>query len=196
MRDPIAEFEIVEGTWLFDKVQQKKVLPFQLKDSLRYECVKQKGESYTDGMIDALDAELAVIEALPQGGCALRGDKIEKLFAKNPRKSVDIYTVIDERILLIECKYKAYPETKIVSSSAVFNDEIVIKFENAKSFLSTQSGKEISKEFIVLFNCESVEQVKSMFLRLKLEDDSGRLYSEYRILDTKMFQSQYFSCFR
>jgi hypothetical protein len=129
MRDAILEFKLTNGSWLSKKVQDKKVLSYDLKDALRFECDRQKGEKYTLEQIGTLNAEQAVIDSLPASACSLRGDKIEKLYACelhiNEKKSVDIYTVIDDLILLIECKYRASPETKIVSSVTACQKEIV-----------------------------------------------------------------------
>lgn len=197
MIDAVLEFKLANNSWLLRKVQERKVLPYGLKEVLKLECDRQKGETYTQDQIEILNEEQSVIDNLPFDTCALRGDKIEKLYANeshvDKKKSVDVYTVIDDQIFLIECKYKAWPETKIVSSVESFQKEIVDKFKNSRTFMSKQSERLISRDCVVLLNRDSVEKVRSMFLRLRLEDDSSELFSEYQILDTEAFGSMYLS---
>ena len=95
---------------------------------------------------------------------------------------------------MIECKYRASPETKIVSSVTAFQKEIVEKFKNSRIFILKQSERQISGDCVVLFNSESAEKVKAMFFRLQLEDDDNKLFSEYRIMDTETFCHEYLSC--
>ena len=140
-------------------------------------------------------AELKTIASLPNGGCALRGDKVAKLYAREmgicARKSVDVCADSTSGILLIECKYRAQPETQIVKDVRSFRENVLQKFEETVSFLAEQTTRRIYGRFVVLFNAESLQKVNSMFMRLKLEDDDRRLFANFDILDTKSFCISY-----
>ena len=94
--------------------------------------------------------------------------------------------------MLVECKYKAMPETSIVKSVKTFRETVCRKFDASQSFYAHEGATSFLDERIVLFNRESKDLVVSMFNRLKLEGPDSSL-RRYQIMDTHDFWIMYAS---
>jgi len=187
-------FLIEPGSWLGNQLDCGKLESVSLKVALAHECRPNKGESYRDAVRIALNRETMTIEELTEDGHALRLDRIEALRAQScgedTQPSVDVCIRMRDNLMLVECKYKAMPETSIVKSIAAFNHSVVRKFSASHSFLAHEGACRFHDDKIVLFNADSKEKVLSMFLRVCLED-AGKALREYRIMDTVEFWSTY-----
>ncbi len=187
-----GEFAVKDGTWLVSRIHEGKVNVSSLCDALKIECVWKEGQGISK---DILDKELQVINEVPQHISCIRCDKIERLSAeeshRSQQKSVDICCQISDEMLLVECKYRAIPETCIVKTIKAFNSKIVEKFENSSSFLTNFLNKPFSDDRVVLFNHESIDKVLNMFRRLRLEHDEVHQLANYVIVDTAGFLEHY-----
>lgn len=92
--------------------------------------------------------------------------------------------------MLIECKYKALPETSIVKDIETFNSKVARKFDVSQTFYRHEGAHQFYDERIVLFNGDSVDKVLSMFNRLLLEEEDAGL-KQYVITDTHGFRRAY-----
>jgi len=165
-----------------------------IRSALAFECKQKKGQSPRLDLQEALDREMAVINQIPDVGFALRGDNVEKAraaeFKEDLMPSVDVYVAGTGELLMVECKYRAVPETQIVKSVESFTDSVARKFDAAIAFLKSQGAAAIANDRIVLFNAESKDKVISMFKRLQLQDDATAL-KPYCVMDTEGFWQTY-----
>ena len=187
-------FHLSSGSWLgvrLDSGRQEVVSP---KKALACECKPNKGDTVADVLKVSLERESVVIDGLPEVGFALRADRIEAKRAEECKEqaspSVDVCIRAGAVLMLVECKYKAMPETSIVKSIDAFNFYVVRKFESSLSFLRTEGASLFSSDRIVISNSASKDKVISMFRRLQLELNDKSL-SQYKIMDTADFWIQY-----
>lgn len=189
-----ALFHLSSESWLGKRLDDGWRLVVSPKEALACECKPAKGEILREDLRASLEHELAVIWSLPDTGVALRSDRIEALrakeFGESQNPSVDICIRTETAILLVECKYKAMPETSIVKSVKTFHETVCRKFEATQSFYAHEGVHAFLDERIVLFNGESKDKVVSMFNRLKLEDADSSL-RRYLIADTYGFWMRY-----
>lgn len=189
-------FHLSSASWLglrLDSGRQQIITP---KKALACECLPNKGDKIDETLKLSLAQETTVIEGLPDIGLALRSDKIE---AKRAREcggeaspSVDMCIRAGEDLMLVECKYKAMPETSIVKNIEAFNFSVVRKFEASRRFYSHEGAASFIDDCVVLFNGDSKDKVISMFRRLQLETDTGgALLRQYKIMDTADFWNRY-----
>ncbi len=187
-------FHLKAGSWLgslLDSGRQEVVTP---KRALACECKPNKGDS-TNGMLrESLKRESLVIEGLPDVGFSLRADRIEVMRARESGESrspsIDVCARAGENLLLIECKYKAMPETTIVKSIDAFNFSVARKFDASRRFFSKEGANSFVEDYVVLFNADSKDKVVSMFNRLQLETGGASL-RQYKIMDTADFRERY-----
>lgn len=189
-------FGLNPSSWLARKLDEGRCQICTLKEALACECRPNKHEELRSDLRESLEAELGVITALPNGGFVIRCDQVEKLRAselrESPKPSVDICSGAGPELLLVECKYKALPETSIVKTISAFDYNVGRKFVATESFLRNEGASAISSQRIVLFNAESKDKVMSMFKRLPLEvdgDDSD--LKSYLIMDTMEFHANF-----
>ncbi len=192
-----ATFNLSPDSWLglrIDSGRQEVVTP---RKALAFECRPNKGEEVEEPLKSSLAQEVVVIEGLPDEGLALRTDRIEKQRAAELKKplapSVDVCICAGHNLMLVECKYKAMPETSIMKSVDSFNRYVARKFEASKRFFLHEGARSLGNDRIVLFNADSKDKVLSMFMRLQLESDGSSL-RQYKIMDTADFWKQYGSC--
>lgn len=195
------QFHVCPDSWLglrLDGSGHNHV--YSMRDALRLECKAGKGESSQPDLQNALEEELQLINRLPAGGPALRGDVIEAAWSSELRvdkhPSIDVLSSGADDLLLVECKYRAMPETQIVKTIEAFRYNVSRKFDATISFLSEQGVHGIADVRVVLFNAGSIDKVRNMFNRLRLEDEDSEL-SVYRLMDTCDFGKRYadrFSC--
>lgn len=187
-------FHLTPESWLGKKLDADARLVVSPKAALVFECRTNKGDPLSVALQSSLDSERAEIDNMSEEGMALRGDRIEVLHAKeydclaNP--SVDVCIRAGVALMLVECKYKALPETSIVKDVETFNSKVARKFEAARRFYEDEGVRIILDECIVLFNGESVDKVLSMYKRLLLEDENEVL-KRYVITDTHGFRLRY-----
>lgn len=189
------QFHVCSDSWLglrLDGSECNQV--YSMREALAFECKAGKGESPQSDLQNALKEELQLINQLPEGGLALRGDVIESAwsseFRVDKRPSVDILSRGPEDLLLVECKYRAMPETKIVKTIEAFRYNVSRKFDATISFLSEQGVQRVADVRVVLFNAGSIDKVLNMFNRLRLEDEDSEL-SVYQLMDTCDFGKRY-----
>ena len=100
------------GRWLDSDGQALVVLP---KVALSHECQAQKGETVPEELRMSLEREMSEIDAIPDTGVALRSDRVEALrareFGESQNPSVDVCIRAGRALMLVECKYRAMPET-------------------------------------------------------------------------------------
>lgn len=187
-------FHVAPESWLglrLDSGRQEVVSP---KKALACECKPNKGDTVADVLKASLELEAAFIDKLPEVGFALRADRIEAKRAEECKEqtspSVDVCIRAGAALMLVECKYKAMPETSIVKSVDSFNFSVARKFESSLSFFRTEGASSFSSDRIVIFNAASKDKVISMFRRLQLELNDKSL-SQYKIMDTADFWMQY-----
>lgn len=191
-----AAFLADPASWLGSRLDAMpcKVEVIPLKEALMRECEPGKGGCVREFLRNAIADEKAAIEALPSDGQSLRGDQVEKLRKREKggeeRPSVDVYLRMPDCLMLVECKYRAHPDTAIVKSVEAFDRAVMRKFRASREFLACQGCRALAEDSVVLFNAESKEKVLSMFLRLQLQDDRRTLRS-FRILDTCGFRDEY-----
>ena len=189
-----ALFHLSPESWLGKKLDADARLVVSPKVALSFECQPTKGAEASKELKERLVSEQGVIDGLPDVGFALRADRIEALrgkeFGDGQCPSVDLCIRTRESLILVECKYKALPETSIVKSVKVFNSTVARKFDAAQSFYRHEGARQFFDERIVLFNGDSVDKVLSMFRRLQLENE-GRPLRQYVIVDTNGFWSRY-----
>ncbi len=187
------DFPVRAGTWLSARIHDGKVQVLPLRDALKVECTWCEGVKCSE---DVLEEESQVIDSVPCDVSSIRSDKVERLAAREAerpqRSSVDVCCRMTTEMLLVECKYRAYPETGLVKNLDAFNSEIVQKFENSSSSLGEFLGLPFSDDRVVLFNHESVDKVLSMFNRLRKENDDVHHLASYVIVDTSEFLNRYF----
>lgn len=187
-------FHLSSESWLgkrLDSGRQEVVSP---KRALACECKPNKGDTVVEVLKASVERESAVIDGLPEVGFALRADRVEAKRAEECKEqalpSVDVCIRTGAALMLVECKYKAMPETSIVKSIDAFNSYVVRKFESSLSFFRTEGASSFSSDRIVIFNAASKDKVISMFRRLQLELNDKSL-SKYKIMDTADFWMQY-----
>ena len=190
-----ALFFLSPESWLgkrLDGASQSMVI--SPKETFLDECRPKKGAPVSEELQTSLVHEMSEIESLSDAGVALRADHIEDLRVKevggsrNP--SVDVCIRAGTALMLVECKYRAMPETSIVKSVKTFQEKVCRKFDASQSFYAHEGVQTFWDERIVLFNCESKDKVLSMFRRLQLEDSDSSL-RRYLILDTRDFRVKY-----
>lgn len=187
-------FHLAPESWLGKKLDADARLVVSPRDALAFECRTNKGEPLSAALHSSLDGERAEIDNMSEEGMALRGDRIEVLHVKecggltNP--SVDICIRAGNALMLIECKYKALPETSIVKDIETFNSKVARKFDVSQTFYRHEGAHQFYDERIVLFNGDSVDKVLSMFNRLLLEEEDAGL-KQYVITDTHGFRRAY-----
>lgn len=131
-------FHLAPESWLGKKLDADARLVVSPRDALAFECRTNKGEPLSAALHSSLDGERAEIDNMSEEGMALRGDRIEVLHVKecggltNP--SVDICIRAGNALMLIECKYKALPETSIVKDIETFNSKVARKFDVSQTF--------------------------------------------------------------
>lgn len=189
-------FGIKPSSWLARQLDEGRCQICTLKEALAYECKPNKHEELQSDLREAVETELGVITALPNGGSAIRCDLVEKLhaseFDEEQKPSVDICSGTWPELLLVECKYKAMPETSIVKTISAFDYNVGRKFAATASFLWDEGATSISSRRIVLFNAGSKDKVLSMFRRLLLEvDDEDTDLKSYLIMDTLEFHANF-----
>lgn len=189
------QFHLNSNSWLgmrLDGNEHSQV--YSMREALTFECKPGKGESPQADLQNALKEELQFINLLPCGGLALRGDVIEASWSSefhvDRRPSVDVFACGMNDLLLVECKYRAVPETQIVKSIEAFRHSVSRKFDATTSFLTEQGANSIANVRVVLFNAESIDKVLSMFNRLRLEDENSEL-GLYQLMDTRDFGTRY-----
>ena len=187
-------FHLDSASWLgsrLDSGRQEIVTP---KKALAFECLPNKGDKQDEALKLSLAQESMVIEGLPDIGLALRSDKVELMRAREcgetTSPSVDVCIRAGEDLMLVECKYKAMPETSIVKTIEAFNSKVVRKFESSRCFYLHEGAASVNEDCVVLFNGDSKDKVISMFRRLQLETE-GALLRQYKIMDTAEFWNQY-----
>lgn len=184
------QFYVSDASWLGQRLDSKIQFVCSLSEALAFECKPNKGELPDPALRSALSEELLVIDASPGLFLAIRGDGVESAWASemrtDKRPSVDVFVAHANGLLLVECKYRAIPETGIVKSVRSFQENVSRKFQSSIAFLTGEGARLIVEEKIVLFNSESIDKVLSMFERLKNEDDAEELMS-YRLMDTRTF---------
>ena len=187
-------FHLASASWLgvqLDSGRQEIITP---KKALAYECLPNKGDELGESLKLSLVQESMVIEGLPDNGFALRADKVEARRARecgeSTSPSVDLCIRAGEDLMLVECKYKAMPETSIVKTIEAFNFSVTRKFEASRCFYRHEGAVSFIDDCIVLFNGDSKDKVISMFRRLQLEP-GGVLLRQYKIMDTTDFWNQY-----
>ena len=187
-------FHLAPESWLglrLDSGRQEIITP---KKALACECLLNKGDKLDEALKLPLAQESRMVEELPDIGFALSSDKIEAKRAKecgeSPSPSVDVCIRAGENLMLVECKYKAMPETSIVKTIDAFNFTVVRKFEASRRFYLHEGAHSFVDDCIVLFNGDSKEKVISMFRRLQLETE-GTSLRQYKIMDTADFWQQY-----
>ena len=185
-------FHLSPKSWLgkrLDSGRQEVVSP---KEALVCECKPPKNEPIQEALQPSLERELSVISSLPTDGFALRTDRVETLRAKETgeplRPSVDICIRAGKSLLLVECKYRAMPETQIVKSVKTFQNTVARKFDASQSFYANEGATRFFSDRIVLFNAASKDKVLNMFRRLQLEETDSPLRI-YKIMDTEGFWS-------
>lgn len=191
-------FLIDPGSWLGSRLDCGKLESVPLKVALAHECTPNKGAKCRESLQIALDRELMTLAGLAEDGHALRLDRVEALRSQScggdAQPSVDVCIRMREELMLVECKYKATPETSIVKSVAAFDRSVIRKFSASHSFLTHEGACQFHNDKIVLFNADSKEKVLSMFLRVCLEEEGSAL-QEYRIMDTVEFWNTYHTDF-
>lgn len=195
------QFHVCPDSWLglrLDGNEHNQV--YSMREALKFECKAGKGESPQPDLQNALKEELQLIDQMPAGGLVLRGDVIEAAWSSefhvDKRPSVDILSSGADDLLLVECKYRAMPETQIVKTIEAFRSNVSRKFDATMSFLTEQGVHGTADVRVVLFNAGSIDKVLNMFNRLRLEDEYSEL-SAYRLMDTNDFGKSYadrFSC--
>lgn len=193
---PQTLFGLNPSSWLARQLDAGRCQICTLKEALAYECRTNKHEELRPDLRESVEVELDVIAALPNGGTAIRCDQVEKLraskFGEEQKPSVDICSGAGPELLLVECKYKASPETSIVKTISAFDYNVGRKFAATTSFLRDEGMSSISSQRIVLFNAGSKDKVLSMFRRLLLEvDDDDNDLKSYLIMDTMEFHANY-----
>ncbi len=183
-------FHIAPDSWLGVRIRSGRQEIVLLKKALMYECRLQKYVEADEPLHRMIEAELRVINVLSDKGYSLRVDGVETARAEESQESrqpsVDIAVSMPACLLMVECKYRAFPETSIVKSIEAFTANIVRKFEASQRFFEQEGCTSFCPERIVLFNALSKEKVISMFRRLQLENE-GRLLHHYKIMDTADF---------
>ena len=192
----LTSFGLEPASWLARQIDEGRCRVCTLKDALACECRPNKHEELRFDLRESVEAELGVIMALPNGGFAIRSDQVEKLRAselrESPKPSVDICSGAGPELLLVECKYKALPETSIVKTISAFDYSVGRKFAATESFLRNEGVSSISSQRIVLFNAGSKDKVLSMFMRLQLEvDDDDTDLKSYLIMDSMAFYAKF-----
>ena len=195
MRRAYSElFHLSPESWLGRKLDADTQLVVSPKVALTFECRMNKGESLSAALQSSLDGERAEIDTMSEEGVALRADRIEALHVRecggSANPSVDICIRAGSVLMLVECKYKALPETSIVKDIETFNSKVARKFDASQTFYRHEGAHQFYDERIVLFNGDSVDKVLSMFKRLLLEEDDEGL-NRYVITDTQGFHSRY-----
>lgn len=190
-----ALFHLSPESWLGKRLDGDwQMMVISPKEALACECKPQKGETLREELRTSLAREMSEINALPDAGIALRADRVEALraqeFGELQNPSVDICVRTETALMLVECKYKAMPETSIVKSVKTFHETVCRKFDASQSFYEHEGVHAFLDERIVLFNGESKDMVVSMFNRLKLEDTDSSL-QRYLIMDTHDFWMKY-----
>ena len=187
-------FHLSPESWLgmqLDSGQQEVISP---KKALACECKSNKGDAVPSVLKASLEQEMVAIKKLPEVGFALRCDKIEEKRAKDAREqqlpSVDACIRAGGVLMLVECKYKALPETSIVKTIKEFESKVVRKFEASELFYRHEGVNSFLPDRIVLFNADSKDKVINMFRRLQLET-GGSLLRRYKIMDTADFWMNY-----
>ena len=191
-------FHLRPDSWLgglLDSGRQEVVPP---KAALSFECRQNKGECIREDLVETLQREQVAIESCPSCGHALRGDRVETARAymacEDHKPSVDIVMALPETLLLVECKYKALPETRIVKTIEAFDANVMRKFRASREFFSQQGATAFAPDAVVLFNADSIDKVASMFNRLKLENDAEELRF-YKVMDTAQFDQTFLQAF-
>jgi len=189
-----ASFRVAPTSWLGSRLDSGTRDVCSVRTVLAFECKPNKGELPRVDLQEALDPESIIIGRLPDAGMALRGDRIEEIraaeFKEERMPSVDVCVAGADALLLVECKYRAVPETQIVKSVESFRFNVARKFEASLSFLVQQGATDFAEDRVVLFNAESKDKVVSMFKRLQLQDDAEELKA-YCLMDTKDFWKRY-----
>ena len=187
-------FHLLTGSWLgkrLDNGLQQVVSP---KEALACECQPRENGAIQESLQASLARELSVISTLPTEGFALRTDRVEVFRAKETgeplRPSVDICIRAGDSLMLVECKYRAMPETQIVKSVKAFQNTVARKFDTSQSFYANEGATRFFSDRIVLFNAASKDKVLNMFRRLQLEDTDSPLRM-YKIMDTEGFWATY-----
>lgn len=184
-------FGLLPDSWLAEKVFQGKIQIITPARALAFECAGGKGTEVSDELKGILIAEKQIIDRMPQVGSAIRCDKAERLHAEecgaSARKTVDVCVATAQGLLLVECKYRARPETALFYSAEHFDNQVMEKFRSTQKLWAPQTEKPIRSESIVLFNSASIEKVLSMFYRLRLEDDARKLFSDVHVIGTEDF---------
>ena len=189
-------FGLDPSSWLARRLDEGRCQICTLREALAYECRPNKHEELPPALCESVESELGIITALQNGGVAMRCDQAEKLRAselgEDQRSSVDICSGAGPELLLVECKYKAMPETSIVKTISSFNYTVGRKFAATMSFLRGEGVSSISSQRIVLFNTGSKDKVLSMFRRLLLEGDSDENdLMSYLIMDSMDFYTNF-----
>lgn len=195
MRRAYSElFHLAPESWLGKKLDADARFVVLPKAALAFECGTNKGDPLSAALQASLDGERAEIDNMSEEGMALRGDRIEALHVKeccgltNP--SVDICIRTGAALMLVECKYKALPETSIVKDVETFNSKVARKFDASQTFYQHEGAHQFYDERIVLFDGDSVDKVLSMFNRLLLEKEDKDL-KRYVITGTHGFCRAY-----
>ena len=187
-------FHLSSASWLGVRLESGRQEVVSPKKALACECKPNKGDTVADVLKASLELESAVIDGLPEMGFALRADRVEAKRAEECKEhaspSVDVCIRAGTTLMLVECKYKAMPETSIVKSIDAFNFYVVRKFESSMSFFRTEGANSFFNDRIVIFNAASKDKVISMFRRLQLELNDKSL-NQYKIMDTADFWMQY-----
>ena len=187
-------FHVTSESWLglrLDSGRQEIVTP---KKALVCECLPNKGDKLNEVLKQSLERESLVINGLPDIGSSLRTDRIEdkrsKECGESASPSVDVCIRAGDDLMLVECKYKAMPETSIVKTIDAFNFSVVRKFESSRRFYMHEGAHSFVDDYVVLFNADSKDKVVSMFRRLQLEAGGASL-QQYKIMDTADFWKRY-----
>jgi hypothetical protein len=181
-------------TWLGRQTACAKVSWQALSMVLYKECSLSSGDRDCKVPVAILEADRQKIQALPEKLKCLDGDLLARQYSVADRIpcSTDIYYWLfkEKAFVLVECKFKAYPETSQVKTPEAFEEKIARKFDASQRFL-TENQCVFNQARLVLFNSESKDNVFRMFQYLKLASETPERYESYHILALDEFAAQW-----